>query len=92
MVPEASAVLVARTPSSEHDDRPVVTAATATRDADGDRVALPPTPQRPPQRVVDCSCRMQFDPAAYSIQPDGVRCIQLSADNRCGIFGQPGRP
>jgi Fe-S-cluster containining protein len=25
-------------------------------------------------------------------KPAGVRCVQLSADNRCGIFGQPGRP
>jgi hypothetical protein len=22
----------------------------------------------------------------------GVRCVQLTADNRCGIFGQPERP
>lgn len=25
-------------------------------------------------------------------KPAGVRCIQLSADNRCMIFGDPGRP
>jgi Fe-S-cluster containining protein len=25
-------------------------------------------------------------------KPAGVRCIQLSADNRCMIFGQPERP
>lgn len=25
-------------------------------------------------------------------KPAGVRCVQLGADNRCGIFGQPGRP
>jgi Fe-S-cluster containining protein len=25
-------------------------------------------------------------------KPAGVRCIQLDADNRCLIFGQPGRP
>jgi Fe-S-cluster containining protein len=25
-------------------------------------------------------------------KPAGVRCVQLSADNRCGIFGQPDRP
>ncbi|MBP7963302.1 MAG: proteinase inhibitor [Caldilineaceae bacterium] len=25
-------------------------------------------------------------------KPAGVRCIQLSADNRCLIFGQPERP
>jgi hypothetical protein len=25
-------------------------------------------------------------------KPAGVRCVQLTADNRCGIFGQPGRP
>jgi hypothetical protein len=25
-------------------------------------------------------------------KPAGVRCIQLSADNRCLIFGKPERP
>jgi hypothetical protein len=25
-------------------------------------------------------------------KPAGVRCVQLGADNRCGIFGQPERP
>jgi hypothetical protein len=25
-------------------------------------------------------------------KPAGVRCIQLSEDNRCLIFGQPDRP
>jgi Fe-S-cluster containining protein len=25
-------------------------------------------------------------------KPAGVRCIQLAADNRCLIFGQPERP
>jgi uncharacterized protein len=25
-------------------------------------------------------------------KPAGVRCVQLTADNRCSIFGQPGRP
>ncbi|KAA8783916.1 Fe-S-cluster containining protein [Paenibacillus sp. 4624] len=25
-------------------------------------------------------------------KPAGVRCIQLTDDNRCGIFGQAGRP
>ena len=25
-------------------------------------------------------------------KPAGVRCIQLADDNRCKIFGQPGRP
>jgi len=25
-------------------------------------------------------------------KPAGVRCIQLSDDNRCRIFGQPERP
>jgi hypothetical protein len=25
-------------------------------------------------------------------KPAGVRCIQLTDDNRCAIFGQPGRP
>jgi Fe-S-cluster containining protein len=25
-------------------------------------------------------------------KPAGVRCIQLMADQRCAIFGQPGRP
>ncbi|HEY9281590.1 MAG TPA: YkgJ family cysteine cluster protein [Eoetvoesiella sp.] len=25
-------------------------------------------------------------------KPAGVRCIQLADDNRCRIFGQPGRP
>jgi Fe-S-cluster containining protein len=25
-------------------------------------------------------------------KPAGVRCVQLDADNRCLIFGQPGRP
>jgi hypothetical protein len=25
-------------------------------------------------------------------KPAGVRCVQLTADNRCGIYGQPGRP
>ena len=25
-------------------------------------------------------------------KPAGVRCIQLSADNRCLLFGQPERP
>jgi Fe-S-cluster containining protein len=25
-------------------------------------------------------------------KPAGVRCVQLSADNRCLIFGQPSRP
>jgi hypothetical protein len=25
-------------------------------------------------------------------KPAGVRCAQLTPDNRCGIFGQPERP
>ncbi len=25
-------------------------------------------------------------------KPAGVRCIQLTPDNRCRIFGRPGRP
>ncbi|MCC2962783.1 YkgJ family cysteine cluster protein [Massilia sp. IC2-278] len=25
-------------------------------------------------------------------KPAGVRCVQLADDNRCRIFGQPGRP
>lgn len=25
-------------------------------------------------------------------KPAGVRCVQLKADNRCAIFGQPERP
>jgi Fe-S-cluster containining protein len=25
-------------------------------------------------------------------KPAGVRCVQLTADNRCQIFGQPERP
>lgn len=25
-------------------------------------------------------------------KPAGVRCAQLTVDNRCAIFGQPGRP
>ncbi|MES2128280.1 MAG: YkgJ family cysteine cluster protein [Pseudomonadota bacterium] len=25
-------------------------------------------------------------------KPAGVRCIQLTAENLCAIFGQPGRP
>ena len=25
-------------------------------------------------------------------KPAGVRCVQLSDDNRCRIFGQPSRP
>ena len=25
-------------------------------------------------------------------KPAGVRCVQLTADNRCAIFGQPERP
>ncbi len=25
-------------------------------------------------------------------KPAGVRCIQLSADNRCSLFGLPNRP
>ncbi|PZQ15417.1 MAG: zinc/iron-chelating domain-containing protein [Rhodanobacter denitrificans] len=25
-------------------------------------------------------------------KPAGVRCIQLTADNRCAIFGRPERP
>ena len=25
-------------------------------------------------------------------KPAGVRCVQLDDDNRCLIFGQPGRP
>lgn len=25
-------------------------------------------------------------------KPAGVRCVQLTADNRCGIFGDPRRP
>lgn len=25
-------------------------------------------------------------------KPAGVRCVQLDTDNRCRIFGQPGRP
>jgi hypothetical protein len=25
-------------------------------------------------------------------KPAGVRCIQLTPDNRCAIFGQPERP
>ena len=25
-------------------------------------------------------------------KPAGVRCVQLTQDNRCCLFGQPGRP
>lgn len=25
-------------------------------------------------------------------KPAGVRCVQLLADERCAVFGQPGRP
>jgi hypothetical protein len=25
-------------------------------------------------------------------KPAGIRCVQLTADNRCRIFGQPDRP
>jgi len=25
-------------------------------------------------------------------KPAGVRCIQLTPDNRCGLFGHPSRP
>ncbi len=25
-------------------------------------------------------------------KPAGVRCVQLTAENYCAIFGQPGRP
>jgi Fe-S-cluster containining protein len=25
-------------------------------------------------------------------KPAGVRCVQLAADNRCLLFGRPGRP
>lgn len=25
-------------------------------------------------------------------KPAGVRCVQLTADNRCAIYGQPDRP
>jgi len=25
-------------------------------------------------------------------KPAGIRCIQLTADNRCGVFGRPDRP
>ena len=25
-------------------------------------------------------------------KPAGVRCVQLTADNRCTLFGQPDRP
>jgi Fe-S-cluster containining protein len=25
-------------------------------------------------------------------KPAGVRCVQLTADNRCAIFGRPDRP
>ena len=25
-------------------------------------------------------------------KPPGVRCVQLTADNRCAIFGDPRRP
>lgn len=25
-------------------------------------------------------------------KPAGVRCVQLTVDNRCAIFGQPERP
>jgi Fe-S-cluster containining protein len=25
-------------------------------------------------------------------KPAGVRCVQLTPDNRCSLFGQPGRP
>jgi hypothetical protein len=25
-------------------------------------------------------------------KPAGVRCVQLTADNRCAIFGRPERP
>ena len=31
-------------------------------------------------------------PGMPSGKPSGVRCIQLSEDNRCMIFGKPERP
>lgn len=31
-------------------------------------------------------------PAMPEGKPAGLRCVQLDADNRCAIFGQPERP
>ena len=31
-------------------------------------------------------------PGMPSGKPAGVRCVQLTADNRCAIFGRPERP
>lgn len=33
-----------------------------------------------------------FIPGMPDGKPAGVRCAQLSVDNRCLLFGQPGRP
>jgi len=33
-----------------------------------------------------------FIPGMPSGKPAGVRCIQLTADNRCQLFGDPRRP
>lgn len=31
-------------------------------------------------------------PGMAAGKPAGVRCVQLTADNRCAIFGRPDRP
>ena len=31
-------------------------------------------------------------PGMPECKPAGVRCVQLTGDHRCGIFGQPERP
>lgn len=31
-------------------------------------------------------------PGMQGGKPAGVRCVQLTSDNRCGLFGRPERP
>jgi uncharacterized protein len=37
-------------------------------------------------------CQASHEVKESNGKPAGVRCIQLTADNRCAIFGDPRRP
>jgi hypothetical protein len=42
-------------------------------------------------RMLYCSFDLIADPRYAGRQTAGVRCVQLSADNRCMLFGRPER-
>lgn len=43
-------------------------------------------------RLLHCSFDLVTDTGMPHGKPAGVRCVQLTADNRCALYGKPERP